>query len=316
MSDRLHTLSARMEEQLRQFATEEEESRRLPGAARVGMAGAAAAGGVYGGTRLRNAVINRAGVVDDYGNMVGRKGMFRDAAKGVARDGVGKAKAVARQGIRTAASGAGQAANSLYRQATKAGVPYSQSKGVEGAVRRAKGKASSVLGKTSKKLRGVARAFDREQIDRVVHLAAVIERLDFEEKQRSALGVASVGGATALMHRKKFKDSGLVYRKRDAAADGAKGGLAGGAAAVGAVGGAAGLAALAAKRKLPKGMLRKAGVKVGQFGKKAMRNPATGDKAIAGLIGGSALVGAGVQNASAKKRYKERMRQRLAGGEG
>jgi hypothetical protein len=226
-------------------------------------------------------------VVDDYGNMVARKGTYKKAAQSVAGD----VKRTAR-GVAGDALGGGA---SLLR------------------------KGAGVLAKGRKKLYGL-----EAQVEAIVHLARRIEGLEFEEKQRNPIGIAGagslgtgyLGSASAVMSRQKFKRSGLVYRKRDAAKDSVKGGLAATGAAVGAGAGALGLAALAAKRKLPKGILRKAGVKTGQFLKKAAKDPARMKKLKIGAALGGAAVGTGVQTASANKRYKEKLRQRLEGGEG
>ena len=74
-------MAAAADEQLRQFVSNEDDPRRnsLPRAAVKGAA--AAAGAAYGAGKLRNAVINKAGAVDDYGNLVARKGMWKSAAK-------------------------------------------------------------------------------------------------------------------------------------------------------------------------------------------------------------------------------------------
>jgi hypothetical protein len=285
MSDRLYSLSSRVEEQLRQFTMEEEDrtGRKIVGAAAAG----AGAAGAY---KLHQAAMNRAGAGGGSG-MIPRQGRtasaYKKAAEGFAGDMKGKARGVAGDAL-----GKG---SSLLR------------------------KGAGVLAKGRKKLYGL-----EETVDRIVHLASAIETLDFEEKQRNPLGVAYAGAmgtgypgaAVALTKRKKFKDSGLVYRKRDALKDSAKGSLAATGAVLGTAAGALGLGSLAAKRKLPKGLLRKAGVKTGQFIKKAAKDPALARKAGIGLGLGAGLTGASVQNASANKRYKERMRQRLEGGEG
>ena len=253
--------------------------------------GAAAAGaGAAGAYKLHQAAMNRAGAGGG-GGMIPRQGRtasaYKKAAAGLAGDMKGKARGVAGDAL-----GKG---SSLLR------------------------KGAGVLAKGRKKLYGL-----EETMDRIVHLASAIETLDFEEKQRNPLGVAYAGtvgtgypgAVSAVRQRSKFKNSGMVYRKRDAAKDSLKGGAAATGALLGVGAGAAGLSVLAAKRKLPKGMLRKAGVKTGQFLKDAGKNPALARKVGTGLGIGATLTGAAVQNASANKRYKERMRQRLEGGEG
>ena len=112
MKDRLFALAAALDERVKFFEDDSDER-----AARVIGGGAVAAGvgagGYVAGKKVRNAVINRAGVVDDYGNMVPRKGMYQAAAKsgmadakkavknkarGVAGDALGKGAGMLRKG--------------------------------------------------------------------------------------------------------------------------------------------------------------------------------------------------------------------------
>ncbi|CAB4159314.1 hypothetical protein UFOVP736_7 [uncultured Caudovirales phage] len=112
MKHRLFALAAVLDQRVKHFEDDSDER-----AARVIGGGAVAAGvgagGYIGGKKLRNAVINRAGAVDDYGNMVPRKGMYGAAAKsgmvdakkavknkarGVAGDALGKGAGLLRKG--------------------------------------------------------------------------------------------------------------------------------------------------------------------------------------------------------------------------
>ena len=319
--ERLFELAAQADEQLRHFYVnnadqDQNQDPSRAGTIARGVAGAGAvAGAAYGANKLRNSVINRAGAVDDYGNLVARKGMYQAAAPGMLKDAKGVVKDAAKQGLQSTASVAGQASNSLYHKAVAAGVPYSQTPGVAGMVRKAQGASSGFLGEAAKGLRTVAKDLTRADVDRIVELAQRIEGLvDFDDapaapQQRGKVGMYLVGGPQGLYNQKKFKDSGLVYRKRDAYVDGAKGGLtevaAGGAAAAGAYGlGRAGVSG-----KLPKGILRKGAVKAAQFMKKSPMGT------MAAITAGATGAGiAGVQH-SANKRKAALLKQRMAGAD-
>jgi hypothetical protein len=166
-----------------------------------------------------------------------------------------------------------------------------------------------------------------QSVEEITALAAKVAQMELEaeedlkefadgEKQRGKVGMYLAGGPVALYDQKKHRESGLVYRKRDAVKDGLKGTAANYGAALGTgagVGlGALGLGALAAKGKLPKGMLRKVGVKAGQAVKKGSPKLLVGT----GLAASAAGLGAHlkVQHGSAEKRRKEALVARLQGG--
>ena len=310
-TNRLFQMAAAADAQLHQFYSNTEDERSNIRTVAGGVAGAGAvAGGAYGATKMRQAVINKAGATDDYGNLVARRGMYGDAAKAYGADAKLAAQAAARKGLKKTAGLAGQASNTLYKKAIAAGVPYSATPGAAGLLRKGQGKASSLLQGVSKKLRTVARAFTVGDVERIVSLAARIEGLrEFgePEQQRGKVGMYLTGGVPSLIEQSRYKDSGLAYRKRDALKDNFKGGLAatGGTAAL--VGGAVGLANLAGKRKVPKGMLRNAAVKGSQFMKKNKMGTYY-TAALAGTAGGLA-----VAHGSAEKRRKALLAQRLEG---
>jgi hypothetical protein len=275
-TNRLLQLAARADEQLNHFNADGEEEQ--PNGGRIA-GGVAAAGAVAGGAYAAN----------KYGP---------------------KLKDAARTGLKKTASAAGQASNTLYKKAVAAGVPYSQTPGVAGLLRKGQGKASGMLQGVSKKLRKVARAFTVGDVERLVSLASRIEALnDFSEPepQRSAVGMYAVGGAPGLYEQGRYRKSGLAYRKRDAVKDNLKGGVASTATAGALLGGGVGLGKLAAGGKIPKGMLRKGAVKGAQFLKK---NPM-------GTLVGASLAGTGtglaVAHGSAEKRRKALLMQRLHG---
>lgn len=190
-------------------------------------------------------------------------------------------------------------------------------------VRKVAGQAGDLLLRGAKKMKGF------HDVEAIIELAERVAELELEaeeeiiefekdpNRQRGAIGTYMAGGPVALYDRKKYRESGLALRKRDAAKDSVKGSLAGNAASLGVsagiLGGAAGLGALAAKGKLPKGMLRKAGVKAGQSFKKASPKLAGG----AIVAGGLAGLGTGmkVQHGSAEKRRKKLLMDRLQGAE-
>lgn len=93
-----------------EFAANRREDDEMSTAGKVaaGTAGAGALGAAgYGAHKGRQAVINRYGVTDDYGNLVARRGMYKDAAKGLQ----GQAKAgvaSARSGLANKAVAAGK----------------------------------------------------------------------------------------------------------------------------------------------------------------------------------------------------------------
>jgi len=219
-----------------------------------------------------------------------------------------------KQGLAKTGSLARQAEQSLLQKATAANVPYSQTPGVAGILRKAAGKGSSLLGKAAKNIEKLATAFTRKDIDRIVELAARITDLEAREfgdpePQRSKLGIAATGGVQALYDRGKYKKSGLVYRKRDALVDSTKGGLANAGTTAAALGAGYGVSKLAASNKLPKGALRQGAVKIAQTLKK---RPLT---AALGAAGAATAAGLAVQHGSAEKRRKALLMQRLQGAQ-
>jgi hypothetical protein len=140
------------------------------------------------------------------------------------------------------------------------------------------------------------------------------EFADTEQRSKLGVGIAGAAGGNyinaipAMRAQDRFEKAGHVYRKRDAVKDSLKGSAVGGATSVGlfgaGLGGAAALGTLAAKRKLPKGILRKAGVKAG----KAFRGMNTEKLMRVGQATGLAGLGAGfyAQGKFADKRLAKR----------
>lgn len=224
----------------------------------------------------------------------------------------GAGKNVARTGLKKTASVAGQASNALHKTALKG----------SGLGMKAAGAGSTILQKASTGMRKVAKTFSRADVDNIIDLAARVaemeleaEGVEFAEDQRSKLGMYVAGGPVGLYDQKKYRESGLALRKRDAFKDSVKGGVAGQVAGMGAglgvLGGAAGLGVLAAKRKLPKGGLRKAGVSAAR----ALKNGSPKLAVAAGGLGAATAVGTTikVQHGSAEKRRKALLAQRLRG---
>lgn len=153
--ERLFELAALADEQLNEFyapvagATQkEEERRRGTSVPRMAVRGGALAAGAAGaGLAYKN----------------------REALGGMAKD-------AARKGLKKTARGAGLASNALYKKATAASAPYGND-----LLRRGAGMASGKLARISKGMRGVARGFEVEQLDRIVDLAAKIEELEMRE---------------------------------------------------------------------------------------------------------------------------------------
>ena len=248
-NDRTISLEARMDAQLRSFGygyQEEQAGSSLPRRAVQGVAAATLVGGAGAAYKNREAI----------------------ATAGKDAD---------RKGLKKTASYAGQASNSLHKTALKS----------SGLKMQAAGGGSELLRKATSGLRGVAKSFSRADIDQVLELAERIALLELEAEadnviefgdteQRSKLGVGLAGaaggnyinGINAIRAQDRFEKAGHVYRKRDAVKDSLKGTAVGTGVSVGlfggGLGGAAALGTLAAKRKLPKGILRKAGVKAGK----------------------------------------------------
>jgi hypothetical protein len=284
----LRSLEARMDEQLHAFGygPSEEEKRngsgRLIGAAALGTAGAV-------GYAKRNEI---------------------------------------KRGVRVGAYKGAEALGDASARLTKSSGLWGKNpqKGVGGFLKNTAATGAAV---GARGLRKVSRMLSAEDMDFIVELAervAMIELaveediIEFEKdpnRQRGAIGTYMVGGPVALYDRKKYRESGLALRKRDAFKDNLKGSAAGAAATYGTVGaigaGAYGLGRLAANRKLPKGMLRKAGVKAGQAYRKASPKLASGAIVASGLAGlGTSIK---VQHGSAEKRRKKLLMDRLQGGE-
>lgn len=304
-----------MDAQLREFGyktNEEETQKGWTRPAGVGMAAGAAAGAAYGGKKLRNAVINRAGAVDDYGNLVARKGMYGDAAKQVARG-----------GLSNVADRADAVGEKMRGKVWKAG-PGATGRGIQVLK-----KGEELAGGLAGKIRKVSKMFSAGQVEAIAHLAERIAVLELEAEeegltefadteQRSPYGVALAGAAGgnyissvgAVRAQGRFKEAGHVYRKRDAFKDSLKGSGVGAGTSVGllgaGLGGAAALGALAGKRKLPKGMLRKVGVKAG----KAVRSITKDGRKLAAAGQAAGLAGAGAgfyaQGKFADKRLAKR----------
>jgi len=259
---------------------------------------------------------------------------LRDFGYGPVGDEEQRGTSLPRMAVRGAAAGAGVAglgAAVMNRKKIAQGVGSGMEKA--GGYMRNQGvltkniKAGRVMGDIGKKIiSGGKKLQGFESVGEIIELAERVAELELEEerefadaeKQRNPVGIYLTGGPVGLYDRAKYKESGLAYRKRDALKDGMKGGMAGTAAGYGAagavLGGAAGLGALAAKGKLPKGMLRKVGAKAGS----AFRNGSPG--LVAGAIGAGSLASIGtsikVQHGSAEKRRKALLMQRLQGGEG
>ena len=186
-----------MDAQLREFGyvTKDEERGNTARNVGIGAGGAAVAGGAaYGGKKLRNAVINRAGAVDDYGNLVARKGMYQDAGKKLVAEGKAGAvkvgKAAAESGKEAARKGLGKTGRKLI----KAG-----------------GEKGGLLRNVGQKLTKAARAFDAGQVNLIAHLAeriAVLELEAEEEVRGFALpeGYYSQYPLVAKEHRGKLRE--------------------------------------------------------------------------------------------------------------
>lgn len=284
-----HSLEERMEAQLHAFGyapVQEEERMSAPRmAVRAGAAGALGAGGVMA---YRN----------------------REALATAGKD-------AARKGLKKTARGAGVASNALHQTALRS----------SGVAMRAAGMGSNVLQKASTGLRKVARNFRAGDVNAIVHLAeriaALEDEVEFEgaEKQRNPVGIQMVGqqmngflgGREAMLARDKFQQAGHVYRKRDAAKDGLKGGLGTSGVAIGSVaagiGASRGVMKLAKSGKIPKGSMRKGAVKAAQVLKKAGRNPAVAIGGGLAALTGGALAGARIQRRAADKRLAKRQAQ-------
>jgi hypothetical protein len=228
------------------------------------------------------------------------------------------AKSAAQMGLRKTAMGTDMLGNKLAKIATAPGAGASR-------MGRLAGKGSSGMVSAGRLLRKTAN-FSRAEADAVIELAQRVAMIELDahefasdpERQRGKVGMYMTGGSVGLYDQKQYRKSGLAYRKRDALKDGMKGTAAnyGAAAATGAgVGlGALGLGALAAKGKLPKGMLRKVGVKAGQAMKKGSPKLLLGTGLAATLAGSAAHIK--VQHGSAEKRRKKLLLERLnQGGE-
>jgi len=165
-------MAALADEQLRNFYSADDEEQQSQASSPLRKvaggvaAGGAVAGGAYGANKLRNAIINKTGVVDDFGNQVARKGMYGDAAKAWGGDALDASKGVARKGLKKVARGAGLASAALNSPSKlNAVIPGLRAGG------------SSVLQKVSHGLRKVAKTFSVGDVERIVSLAARIEGL-------------------------------------------------------------------------------------------------------------------------------------------
>lgn len=152
-------MAAAADAQLKQFISnggDEEDPRYGRMAVRAGVG---AAGATYGAAKLRQAVTNKAGVVDDYGNLTARKGMYKDAAKSWAGQGAAAAKVNA------------QKAAAMGKEKLKKGIIA----GTKGAVKATEkgGMFRNAAGKVLKTVKNWKRA----DLDRIVNLAARIEKL-------------------------------------------------------------------------------------------------------------------------------------------
>lgn len=201
-NDRTISLEERMDAQLREFgytsrkiAEDNPTYGKIAGATAVIGGGGAAA--YYGGKKLRNAVINKAGVVDDYGNMVARKGMYKEAGKKFVAEG------------KAGAMKAGQASVGAGKGAARTGL-----RKVGRKLIKAGGQQGGLLRKAGQTLTKAGRSFEADQVNLITHLAARIADLELEMEedfhdfaraqeedrtwQRGAAGVAggaAIGGA-------------------------------------------------------------------------------------------------------------------------
>ena len=198
--DRTISLEERMDAQLREFGyvTAKEEKSRKWDNARTGVAAtvAAGSGGYLLANKGRNAVINKAGVVDDYGNMVARKGMYQDAGKKLVAEG------------KAGAAKAGKAAAESGKQVARKGLGKTGRKLIK-----AGGQEGGLLRKAGQTLTKAGRSFSAGEVQAITHLAERIALLELEAEdelkdfareqedrswQRGAAGVAggaAVGGA-------------------------------------------------------------------------------------------------------------------------
>lgn len=224
--ERLFELAAQADEQLNEFyapvagATQEEEDRRrgtsVPRmAVRGGALAAGVAGAAYGGKQLRNAVINRAGVVDDFGNMVARRGMYGDAAKSYGKAAMEGGKGAARKGLKFTG-----------RKIAKMGAEGGMMRGI------------------GSKLLKASRAFEVEQLDRIVELAARIEEMEMRE-----FG-STLNRVQKRLEPKDEKERAAYHDKWNNRRKGAAAGVAGTAGLIGAE-------ALLSNRGNARGLLKK-----------------------------------------------------------
>jgi hypothetical protein len=165
--ERLYQMAAAADAQLKQFASSNEEQDPRYGR-RVVRAVAGGAGLTYGAAKLKQAVTNKAGAVDDYGNLTARKGMYKDAAKSWAGQGAAAAKTGA-QNAYAVAKPAAQKAAAVGKEKLKQGIIA----GTRGAVKATE--KGGIFRNTAGKVLKTVKNWSRADMDRIVDLAARIE---------------------------------------------------------------------------------------------------------------------------------------------
>ena len=120
--NRIYQMAARLDARLKNFA-EDPDQRAAQVIAGTAVSGGVGYGAYRGGKALRNKVINDAGAIDDYGNMVARKGMYKDAGKKM----VTASKKKIKDGARDAAGNVMGKTSGLLRKAA-AGIARGRGK--------------------------------------------------------------------------------------------------------------------------------------------------------------------------------------------